>query len=188
MLVRYQKILFFILLFVLTFSSSAFSVDENTVKAIFLARLTRFVDWPKESKVNDLAKPFVIGVIGKNPFGNALKVICKKKKIKDKSAIVKYLKDLSEIEGCDLLFISRFIKIELSDILKVTQGNNILTFSDTKGFAKKGVHVNFFNPPGKEKRIKFEINVMSSRESGFTISHLLLKEARIVENIEGFLD
>ena len=45
--------------------------DQYQVKAAFLYNFAKFVEWPPRSYKNPSA-PFVIGVLGKNPFGNAL--------------------------------------------------------------------------------------------------------------------
>ena len=47
--------------------ASAAQVPEYALKAEFLERFTRFVDWPGE---HDPRSPFVIGVYGSNPFGS----------------------------------------------------------------------------------------------------------------------
>jgi hypothetical protein len=42
--------------------------DEYLLKAGFLERFTRFIEWPGETNIADNTKPFVISVIGENPF------------------------------------------------------------------------------------------------------------------------
>src|SRR6185295_17077931 len=45
--------------------------SEYQVKAVFLFNFTQFVDWPAQSFA-DARAPFVIGVLGRDPFGSAL--------------------------------------------------------------------------------------------------------------------
>ncbi|HVV02776.1 MAG TPA: YfiR family protein, partial [Puia sp.] len=47
---------------------------EYELKAIFLYNFAQFVEWPPAAFSNNEA-PLVIGVIGKNPFGDRLKDI-----------------------------------------------------------------------------------------------------------------
>jgi hypothetical protein len=44
---------------------------EYQVKAVFLFNFTQFVSWPRESFADPQA-PFVIGILGRDPFGRAL--------------------------------------------------------------------------------------------------------------------
>ncbi|MCD4695436.1 MAG: YfiR family protein, partial [Bacteroidales bacterium] len=59
--------------------------EEYTIKAVFMERFTRFTEWPAESAINDTTKPFVISVIGKNPFGNLLEETYSSQKILNKN-------------------------------------------------------------------------------------------------------
>ena len=58
------------------------------------------------------------------------------------------------------------------------EGYNILIIGDTKGFAKKGVHVNLYV---ESEDFPFEINVNAAKESGLAIDYHILKLAKIVE-------
>jgi hypothetical protein len=67
-------------------------------------------------------------------------------------------------------------------ILSCTGNKPILTVSDTKGFAEKGVLINFYMMGDK---IKFEINEKAVHESGLVMSYRLLNLARIVHQERG---
>ncbi len=45
--------------------------DEYEIKAAMLLNLTKFVQWPA-AKLGDASGPFVIGVLGRDPFGRDL--------------------------------------------------------------------------------------------------------------------
>ena len=123
----------------------------------------------------------VLGVIGDSPFGTILEDIYSHQKIKNRRVEIRYLSSIEEIEGCHLLFLSESKKKELPKILSFTGEKPILTIGDTKGFADKGVLINFFH---SEDKIRFEINVLAVRDSGLSMSYLLLRLAKIVNPIE----
>src|SRR6267142_1451932 len=52
-------------------NSAAGTSPEYQVKAVFLFNFAQFVEWPPQS-FEDPAAPFVIGVLGTDPFGSAL--------------------------------------------------------------------------------------------------------------------
>lgn len=47
------------------------TADEYEIKAAMLVNLTKFVEWPA-AKLGDAGSPFVIGVLGHDPFGHDL--------------------------------------------------------------------------------------------------------------------
>ncbi len=167
-------ILIFLSLFVSTLTAQ---ISEYRVKAVFLERFTRFTEWPGESAINDTTKPFVISVIGKNPFGNLLEETYSSQKILNKNIEIRYISKIDQIEETNILFISKSKQKELSKILSYTKDKPILTVGDTKGFAKKGVMINFYLSSGK---LRFEINETAVKESGLSMSYLLLQVALIV--------
>lgn len=172
--------IFFI--FLLTFSTFA-AEEEYLRKAALFQRISDYIEWPEETGMNDKSKPFVIGVIGKNPFGTILDISYtqKKNKIKGKKVEVKYISKPGEISNFHILFISESMEKNLAEIIAVTRSKPVLTFADTKGFAKQGVLFNFYN---LENKIYFEVNVSALQESPITVDPLLLSLARDVRPAE----
>jgi hypothetical protein len=156
-------------------------VEEYELKAVYLERITRFIEWPDETESFMTDDSFVIGVLGENPFGTRLTDLYAERKIKDKKIKVRYLSQLNEIEGCHLLFISRSMSEELPQVLEITAKKPILTVGDTKGFAEKGVLVNFFI---ENDKLRFEINERGLHEAGILIDSLLLKVSKIVNSLK----
>ncbi|MCK5509646.1 MAG: YfiR family protein [Desulfobacterales bacterium] len=152
--------------------------DEYTVKAVFLERVTRFIEWPPDKKVDDISKPFVIAVIGKNPFGSKLDNIYSKRKIRDKKVKVIYISKINQIADSHILFIPVSEKKRLQSIISYSKEKHVLTIGDSNGFAEKGVLFNFYTA---SNQIKFEINEKAVRGSGLSINYLLLNVARIVD-------
>jgi hypothetical protein len=149
--------------------------------AVYLERITRFVEWPYETESSVSDDYFVIGVLGENPFGTRLTDLYAERTIKNKNIKVRYLSQFKEIEECNLLFISRSMSEELPQVLEITAKKPILTVGDTKGFAEKGVLVNFFI---ENNKLRFEINEQGLHEAGILIDSLLLKVAKIVNPLK----
>jgi hypothetical protein len=155
---------------------------EYKLKAVFLERFTRFIEWPApNTRFSDTTKSFIITVIGDNPFGSALDDLYSSTKIKNKKVKIKYITKISEIDSTNILFISDSKEKSLDAILDYTRGKPILTVSDHDGFAEKGVIINFYIANNK---IRFEINENSLIQSKLYMSYLLLNVANIVKGKE----
>lgn len=152
-------------------------VPEYDLKAVYLERFTRFVEWPAESDITDSTKPFTIGVIGKNPLGSIIEQIFASRKIRNKKIAVRYISKMHEIDKCHLLFISEDTRRKVSDIVAYTKDKPILTVSDTKGYAENGVLINFYIEEG---RLRFEINQSAVKQSRLKVSYMLMQHARIL--------
>jgi len=147
-------------------------VPEYQVKAEFLERFTRFIDWPAEPPPH-----FVIGVVGRNPFNGFIERMASEHRIKGRPIEVRYVSDLGQIDGCQVVFITASERDRLRRILARTDAKPILTVSDSDGFAAAGVMINFYNAGDT---VRFEINESAAERSGLRVSSKLLKLARLV--------
>jgi len=173
---------FAMLLFFSVSAASETMIEEDTLKAVYIEKFTRFVEWPKESEIGDTLKPFVIGTLGENSFDTTLRKIFSTRKIRDKKVVVRRISGMEEIADCHLLFISNISKEKLQTVLSSIKGRPILTVSDTESFATSGVLINFYVLNNK---LRFEINERAVRESKLTFSYLLMQIARIVNPAGG---
>jgi hypothetical protein len=155
--------------------------SEYAIKAEFIERFTRFIDWPDEAFAGP-DSPFVLCVIGDNPFGEFLDRLARDRKIKGRKVRLALPAKLSELDACHLLFIAASESDRVAAILARMQGKPILTVGDTPGFAQAGVVVNFFL---EEDLVHFEINLDEARRTGLTFSTKLLKLARVVRSNRG---
>lgn len=154
-------------------------VSELQLKAVFIERITQFVEWPKALQVDDPSKPFIFGVVGPKDLLSTFKEIYSTKTIRDKKVEFRHIVNPDEISGCHLLFIAEIKKDELVKIISYTKSKPILTISDTKGFAESGTHINFIL---LNKQLRFEINETTVHESGLSVSYLLLQiAAKIID-------
>lgn len=159
-----------------TLWTGAAEVTEYQLKAEFIERFTRFIEWPDESVAS--REPFVIGIVGRDPFGEFLTSLAEKRTIKNRRVVVRHLDRDDELGSCDVLFVSSSEKEALAEILRATASKPVLTVGDTRGYAEAGVVINFY-PDGDN--VRFEINERAAKASGLDIQAKLLKLARIVE-------
>jgi hypothetical protein len=166
---------------------------EEQIKAAFLYNFIKFVDWPKE-KMADSNEPIIIGIIGKDPFGDAFEPI-KDKKIKGRGVVIKRFKSFEEIKKssekdksefgrkieslkkCHLLFICSSEKKNLREIIKALKDSPVLTVGETAGFLEAGGTIKFLM---EEKKIRFEINVTAAEQAKLKIRSQLLRLAKRV--------
>ncbi|MCP4582467.1 MAG: YfiR family protein [candidate division Zixibacteria bacterium] len=166
----------FLLLLLPNFSRA--HTSEAVIKAAFLERFTRFIEWPEEAEIDDTTKPFIITVIGENPFGPILSEFYSSSKIRNKEVEIRYISKPGEISDCHLLFISGDEEDSLVNTLNIVSGKPVLTVSDTEGFAEQGVHINLYIA---DEKVRFEINETAIRNSSINVSSHLLSAAKIVK-------
>jgi hypothetical protein len=173
-----QRVLIFLFLVMwLPFSLETIE-KEYIIKAAWLQKFARYVEWPKESGMADTSKPFIIGVIGENPFGGILESSYANRKIKRKKVVLKFFSSLEQIEECHILFISSSVKKDLPEILLKMKQKPVLTVGSQKGFAQNGVHINFYQSGHK---LHFEINPIAIRETSLVIEPSFLGSGKIVK-------
>jgi hypothetical protein len=164
------KILVVLLLPLSLFAQSG-KFSEYEVKAAFLEKFTRFIEWPREEHIEDVSKPFIVGIIGEIPFKSILEKMYSKQKIKNKKVELRYISTVDEINGCNLLFISKSENNRINQILSYTKNKPILTICDEKEFSKKGVLIALFVESG---HVLFEIDKNAVQKAGLYVSSLLL--------------
>lgn len=151
--------------------------DENTIKAVYIERITRFVEWPdKDNKV--IHDRFVIGVYGENEFYNTLTEVFKDKSIKDLKVNVIQIKNPGQISSCNLCYLSGKAKSDIREFVNQAAASGVLLVSETPNFSEEGVHFNFYI---EDEKLKFEINHRSTDLAGFKVSYLLMQNNRIIQ-------
>jgi len=84
-----------------------------------------------------------------------------------------------DIEGCEILFISRSEGDQIGEIVTGLRNRPILTVSDTDDFARRGGMIQFVTDKG---RIRLRINLEAAQAANLTISSKLLRVAEIVRS------
>ena len=166
-----------ILLFLLVSPLFCMAQNKNIVlKASFIRKFAEFTNWPKEIDTTDT---FVICVIGKTSLTKVFKKVYKNFNIKGKNVEIINVTSIDQIKSPQILYISESKKHQLPEILSKIKGKPILTISSSTGFAKKGVHINFYIT--KNGTLHFEINHQKTKESNLRINLMLLEIAKIID-------
>jgi hypothetical protein len=172
------------LLFVLLFSASvstAAPLSEYRVKAVFLFNFAQFVDWPPEAFRGPEA-PFVIGILGDDPFGAELDAVVQGETVGQRRLLVERYRTVAELRNCNILYIGRTEIGNLAQILAALRGRSVLTVSDTETDDQAGVIIRLLN---QRSHIRMQIDVGAAKRSNLTISSKLLRPAEIVNAGEG---
>ena len=152
-------------------------LPEYKIKAVFLFNFTQFVVWPDNvfSHSND---PFVIGILGKDPFGNYINEVVAGEKMGSHPLIIAHYQNINEINNCQMLFISINNDAVIPAGLSTLSNRSILTVSDAPGFAQSGGIIGFVTTNNK---IKLQININKAKAAGLNISSKLLSVADIIK-------
>ncbi|MGH7521916.1 MAG: YfiR family protein [Gemmatimonadales bacterium] len=149
---------------------------EHQVKAVFLFNFAQFIDWPATG-APDPATPLIIGILGNDPFGSLLDEIVRGERIGARPFEVRRYRQVADIEGCNILFVSRSESARVPQILEALKSRPILTVSEGNAFAKQGGMIQFVND---KNRIRLRINLEAAQAVNLTISSKLLRVAEIV--------
>jgi hypothetical protein len=152
---------------------------EYQVKAEFIERFTRFIDWPSSAFPSQEA-PFVVCVWGSGALAEQLELLVTRRRIKDRSVRVVHVGSGDKLTACHLLYVAPMERDAVRSITALTRGKAILSVGDQPGFAVDGLLINLILDD--KGFVRFEINREAARVSGLKISAKLLRLARIVES------
>jgi hypothetical protein len=152
---------------------------EYQVKAVFVFNFSHFVEWPPQA-FTAANQPFVICILGEDPFGTRLDEAVRGEQINQHPLLVRRLHSVGEAGECQILYIDRSQSAELRATLAALERRSMLTVSDLDGGAERGVMIQLAT---ENNRIRLRINVEAARAAGLTISSKLLRPAEIVGTI-----
>jgi hypothetical protein len=151
--------------------------SEYDVKAAYLFKFTKFVEWPSSAFASADA-PFVIGIVGRDQFGGLDRILVGKR-IGDRALEVRYLAsgDGAAMRGCQMIFVNGSEERRLPDILAALQGRPVLVVGDSEGCASAGGMLGF---DLRQSHLGVEVNSSAARQARLKISSQLLNIAKIV--------
>ena len=152
---------------------------EYQVKAVFLFNFTHFVEWPADAFAGPAA-PFVIGVLGRDPFGAALDEAVRGESVNGRPLVIQRYSGIADLKPCQILFIDRSIDGEMEKALASLGHQRTLTVSDLDSATPRAVIIRFLN---ENQKIRLQINVDSARHAGLTISSKLLRPAQVIGTV-----
>lgn len=149
---------------------------EYQVKAAFLYNFTKFIEWPAKA-FNAESSTFVIGVIGKDPFGSNIDQTLGGKTVNGRPLAIRRLKHGEDPRACHILFIASSEQKYLGRILERLKGTNVLTVGEMDKFSQQGGSINLIMEDGQ---VRFEINKAVVEQAELKVSSKLLALAKAI--------
>jgi hypothetical protein len=140
---------------------------EYQVKAAFLFNFLKFVEWPP----TPADAPWVIGILGRDPFEGALEKTVRGKMVNGRPVEVRHFGKVNDVKNCNILFIGG-ADFERAGV-PVQPG--LLTVGEAPGFLKAAGIVNFYID---DNRVHFQIRQELAHAAGLRVSSQLLKLGR----------
>lgn len=150
---------------------------EYDLKAAFLYNFAHFVEWPPETFERPDA-PFVIGIVGADPFGSTLDQMVAGETVHGHPIVVRRWRTLEEMGPAHALFISRGQAGRLGNLASAVDDRSVLTVGDGEEFATRGGIIGFVVAGN---HLRLVINVARARAANLTISSQLLRQSQLVE-------
>lgn len=186
-----------ILLLLFTINLLPAQLSEPQVKSLLLWQIANVqIDWPAENDMDNRDKPFVMGIVGDSTFGKYLEREYTHKqssrRIKNKTVVVRKIKQLEQIPGCNLLFVADLPGRLFARMVESTRDKPILTMTDRSDYIEEGIQISFVvektadSPPGSRvtdkqgPKISLYINEIAIRQAGLSIKKDLLARAIII--------
>ena len=148
---------------------------EPQLKAVYLFNFAQFTEWPV-SAFPDKEAPFVIGILGTDPFGHYLDDTVNNETIRDRKVLVERYRRLEDLKTCHILYIGQSEALRLDEIVRALKGKPVLTVSDIASATNHGIMVRFFTD---RNRLRFRVNLQATKGAELTVSSKLLRLAEI---------
>lgn len=157
-------------------SAQANPSSEYAVKAAFLFHFAQFAEWPSNT-FKDANAPLIFCTLGEDEFHGALDESISGKTIGNRPLRAQHLKQLQEVEGCQVIFVGADEKKRIPALLASLRDSPVLTVGETEHFAQEGGMIGLCLD---ENKIRFEINLGSAERAKLRISAKLLALAKTV--------
>jgi len=151
--------------------------EEYEVKAAFLYHFAHLVEWPAPTLPGE---PFVIAVVGHDPFAATLEQVLAGKSVRGQPVHVEPFDGAADQGDARIhvLFVGHGVGDHVRQALAAVAGQPILTVGDDAKFTDRGGMIAFrITSAG---RVAFDISLQRAEQTGLRMSSQLLKLARIV--------
>jgi hypothetical protein len=148
---------------------------EYKVKAAFLVNFARFVEWPKEA-FDDAGSPFVIGVLGPDPFGPDLEEALRGKTVHGRGLVIRRFNRTSDLGRCQMLFIGEGQAAKALRDRGPLKNMGVLTVGEEDG-RRADTMIRFLR---QDDKVRFEVDLAAAKRAGLTLSSKLLRVGKLV--------
>ena len=142
---------------------------EDAVKAAFLPKFARYVQWPGASQP-PLHQAYHLCIIGRDPFGPLLDLAAANEVIDGRPVAIQRLASANGAANCHLAFIRGTTPDDTARLLLALRNQPIVTITDSRNGPQRGI-IHFTVAGG---RVRFFIDDAAAAERGLTISSRLL--------------
>lgn len=143
--------------------------SEEAVKAAFLPKFARYVQWPGTSNPGP-RDPYQLCVIGRDPFGRLLDQAAAGEIVDGRPVAVRRIASPDTAAGCHLAYVQGATGQDTARWLLALRNRPILTITDSRNGAQRGM-IHFTVAGG---RVRFFIDDAEAGQRGLTISSRLL--------------
>ena len=148
-------------------------LSEHQVKAAQMLNFFKYSHWPASAfaKTNS---PYVVGVVGRDPFGKDLDRMFELKVVTGRPFVIKRTTDEQELRNCHLVFVSSSERRRLKDLLEKLKGAAVLTVGESPEFLDQSGVINFLL---MDSSVRFEINLAAAQAAKVKLDANLLRLA-----------
>ena len=146
------------------------SVEEYQVKAAFLFHFAQLVEWPAGA-LDAGGQSIYLCIFDDEPHRKELQNTIEGKPVGTRVLHVRVLEQRQNVQGCNMLFLSRDESRREAATLKSMRGLPVLTVGETDDFLSDGGIIHFHLDADK---IRFDINVNGADSAHLKVSSRLL--------------
>lgn len=154
------------------------SRDVDEVKAAFVLKFVKFVEWP-EGAFETPDAPLRIGIAGNRKLYEALSELATAEKGEGRTFEVIYSEDARGLGKCQVAFFGRELAGTVTAALDQLGAGSVLTIGDSDEFTSSGGVIRLYE---KSRKISMEINVSAADRAELKISSKLLELATVVRD------
>jgi hypothetical protein len=151
------------------------TAKTQQLKAVFLLRLAQFIEWPADAFAAPQS-PLVIGVLGENPFGEALQLAVSGETARGRKIELRTFTHVQLVSGCHVLYISEGQSDRIEAITRALRGRAVLTVSDADSILRQGGMVRFLTDGDK---VNLRIDLAAVKSERLTVDARLLRIAEV---------
>ena len=150
------------------------------VVAAFLYNFLLFTEWPPDPALDQ--GPFVIGVLGRNPFERAAAAI-ERRSVANRPIVFRHFRNLANLEPAHVLFVADAESADMESLRNAIGQQPVLLVGDSPAFTRQGGTIRFYDEAaGKEAALRVEINKTAADRVGIRFRSQLLRLAQVVEH------
>lgn len=146
---------------------------ENRLKAAFLFKFASYVDWP-DYLFSGPDHPITIAIVGAEPIAAELTRNVIGRTVQGRAIKVKRLKAHDAFADVHIVFVGVGEAERLERTVQAARPHPILIVTDFDGALERGSMINFVLA---ERRLRFEVSLVTAEKSGLRLSSRLLDVA-----------